>query len=507
MHKKSLAFLVTLLIVSSTVTISPTSAAEKVAVIATSDNFPDALAAGPFVAKNNYSLFLTPSDKLADEIKTALKNQSITKVIIIGGEVAISLSVENEIRALGIKTERIAGSDRDETAAMIAQRYGKTEYAIIVTDENFPDTLVSTSLAIALNCPIIFTKSKVLSKVSEDALKNVRKTIIVGGTDAVSKDVETKISQITIMAERIGGKDRYETSILVGHKYMDITKGKGPANKSIIITDGENFEDGLAAPILASVASPIMITPPGLLRKELSDFSKKYEIKTVYVVYGPKIPRGLIVAVLQQIRTFLGVIPTLFTSITISKLSVEINAKVNEMKKVIEIAVAVPGIGAGAAPTAGPSYPQTGTLTGTINATINFLTPMVGALSNIIGSITGTYSIPSGTSGTFNGTVNFTSITGNVAGNIITSGNIYGNVVGNVVGSVSGTSVVVNTITATFTGIIEAVIDGTRYVGRVAGSITGTVVSNVIKVTSFNWTISNWTYEKNITGNIVGNIL
>lgn len=91
--------------------------------LASGVNFADAVAAAPSVTSDT-PLILTTPDELGDEARRFLTNEdrTVASVTILGGTAAISAGVEEEIRELGIDTDRIAGADRYETAALIARR-------------------------------------------------------------------------------------------------------------------------------------------------------------------------------------------------------------------------------------------------------------------------------------------------------------------------------------------------------------------------------------------------
>ena len=91
--------------------------------LASGVNFADAVAAAPSVTSDN-PLILTTPDELHEEARRFLTNEDreVSSVTIFGGTAAISADVEEEINALGIDTDRIAGAGRYETAALIARR-------------------------------------------------------------------------------------------------------------------------------------------------------------------------------------------------------------------------------------------------------------------------------------------------------------------------------------------------------------------------------------------------
>ena len=90
--------------------------------LASGKNYADAVAAAPSVSRES-PLILTARNSLHAQARQFLtaEGRSIDEVIILGGKAAISETVENELRLLGLATRRIAGADRYETAALIAR--------------------------------------------------------------------------------------------------------------------------------------------------------------------------------------------------------------------------------------------------------------------------------------------------------------------------------------------------------------------------------------------------
>jgi putative cell wall-binding protein len=90
-------------------------------VMATGENFPDALAAGSLAAEEGYPAILNPSDSLHPAVVAYLASQAAgADIHIVGGTAAISSSVDAELIALGFNVIRYAGADRFETAALVS---------------------------------------------------------------------------------------------------------------------------------------------------------------------------------------------------------------------------------------------------------------------------------------------------------------------------------------------------------------------------------------------------
>jgi len=93
---------------------------KKTAILATGDNFPDALFGGPLSYSSHFPLILTDTAALSPQAQTELTSLGIQQVIILGGTGAVSAAVESTVNGLGITTLfRAAGATRDDTAAKL----------------------------------------------------------------------------------------------------------------------------------------------------------------------------------------------------------------------------------------------------------------------------------------------------------------------------------------------------------------------------------------------------
>jgi putative cell wall-binding protein len=98
--------------------------AQKTAIVARGDVFPDALVSGPISYRANYPILLTRPGGIDSFTSGALRTLGIENVIIAGGLQAVSATAENQIKsargATAITVRRFAGADRTSTATAMA---------------------------------------------------------------------------------------------------------------------------------------------------------------------------------------------------------------------------------------------------------------------------------------------------------------------------------------------------------------------------------------------------
>ncbi|HEX2026668.1 MAG TPA: cell wall-binding repeat-containing protein [Nitriliruptorales bacterium] len=239
-------------------------------VLAYAHNFPDALAAGGFAAGLDAPLLLSEREHLRDDVRAELQRLGAEKVWILGGGAVISGDVEQQLRVLGYRVERIAGDDRFATAGQIALRAGAVRTREVVValgahdDENraWPDALSAGSFAaLAEPPPTLLTLPTVLPVPTEQALAELgtSKVWLLGGTAAVAPSVEERLRALGYQVERIAGQHRFDTSAKVAAAVL----ARRPAGQAHpVFATGEQYPDGLTGGGLAGqVGGPVVLVP------------------------------------------------------------------------------------------------------------------------------------------------------------------------------------------------------------------------------------------------------
>nr|WP_309446439.1 cell wall-binding repeat-containing protein [Desulfosporosinus nitroreducens] len=106
------------------------------------EDFSDALSAVPLTKKycsgpQNAAILLTERDYIPKDTLDVIRKLHVNDITIIGGTGVISLSVENQLNALGINTNRLSGLDKYETNIIIANQLDNVSEIAIVTGEDF----------------------------------------------------------------------------------------------------------------------------------------------------------------------------------------------------------------------------------------------------------------------------------------------------------------------------------------------------------------------------------
>jgi putative cell wall-binding protein len=218
------------------------------------------------------------------ECKGGLKMKKLCTVFILVLSMLIQFVPATTVQAEAIATSRLAGDDRYATAVAISQAgWTEADTIIIATGLNYPDALAASSLTKSKDAPILLTRTDAMDQIVVDEIDrlNATQVILVGGSDVVGPGVEDQLRSLGISSiTRLGGIDRYDTSVKVGEML-------GGTDNGIIIATGLNFPDALSiAPIAAMKSIPILLSPQNALEAYVSAFIANKTIPVSYIAGG-----------------------------------------------------------------------------------------------------------------------------------------------------------------------------------------------------------------------------
>jgi putative cell wall-binding protein len=284
-------------------------------VLATDSNFPDALAASYLAQSLGTGILLTPTDGLSSETSQALRVEGIQTVYVVGGPLAISQTVLNQLGATqayncggtvatGFNLTvngPIAGQTQYDTAEQIALTPGLagvgsanisgaygTMYndttgmssaapaatsslrtAIVVSGVNFPDASAASVMAYNDQFPVVLTDPSALSAQAATTLTqlNIKQVIVVGGPLAVSDNDVTAIEALNsgIVVLRIAGQDQTDTAQELANFELNQnagavhtglnwgTTGADGWGNQVLVARGDFYSDALAGCLLGHV--------------------------------------------------------------------------------------------------------------------------------------------------------------------------------------------------------------------------------------------------------------
>ena len=288
----------------------PGTTGTRAVILATDSNYPDALSSAYLARYLGTGTLLTPTGSLSTATLTAIHKEGITKVYVVGGDLALSTAVVDQLKStpadscgggalpgtVKIQVTRIAGATAYTTAKDIAEkppasnvgtaafsgayagtngaggdgRYNDTPglasaapssatalpTAIVATGTGFQDAESASTMAYAERFPILLTTPSTLSPQVSSAIGTlgIRQVIVMGGQYAISNAVVSSLESLGVSVLRIAGATYSATSTeLAGFETASGGTGLGwTGTGSISIARGTFFTDGLAGAVVAA---------------------------------------------------------------------------------------------------------------------------------------------------------------------------------------------------------------------------------------------------------------
>lgn len=231
-------------------------------ILANGHEFADALTGVPLAHQLNAPILPVQSHILEPVVIEEIERLNPEDIIILGGPAAVEDSVETTLNNMGYSTSRIAGETRYETAALIADEVvseNPSNQAVVTNGAQFMDALSIASFAAQEGLPIYLTETNGLH--NGEILSTYDETLIIGGEDAVSLNIENQLNNPT----RLGGATRYDTNVEV-MEYFDAD------SLHLHVATGSEFADALTGGVLAANNESGVALTNGIVPAQLGDY-------------------------------------------------------------------------------------------------------------------------------------------------------------------------------------------------------------------------------------------
>jgi putative cell wall-binding protein len=241
-------------------------------IVATGENFPDALAATGLAGVKGAPVVLTAPDALSSQARAVITSLAPDAIYIVGGTSAVSSGVEASLKSLvtdPAKVIRASGASRNATALDIYAKGGGAwgTTAIIACGTSFADALSISPYAYAEKAPVFLaspltgldteTTATLKDAIGSGAITHL---IIVGGTAAVPDTVKVQLGYLSTDIStftRLGGANRYETSAIIAAHIERASASLG--FHRIAVATGANFPDALAGGAFAGKLGTVLL--------------------------------------------------------------------------------------------------------------------------------------------------------------------------------------------------------------------------------------------------------
>lgn len=285
-------------------------------ILASSENFADALAAGPLADVRDAPILVTPNgDSLDPRVAAALTSSysvggtecgGFDNVVIVSGTGVLTSGVVDEIENdldRPLTTERFSGANRYQTSTVIGlatvfdpgfngDRNAGVD-VFLADGDNFPDALAAGAAAAEHNGVVLLTMgdrgiddSVALATAIDGPYSGTgadahRSIWAVGGNAAKAAAKGFQGGQPIEVNFSVVGADRYETAAMLARKTFG-----NPSD--FVVASGENYADGVVAGgYAANLDAPLLLTTSAALSKVTGDYlSEKVDNGERVIVFG-----------------------------------------------------------------------------------------------------------------------------------------------------------------------------------------------------------------------------
>ena len=249
---------------------------------------PDALTATPLAHAKNAPILLTGKGGLTKATANEIKRLGAKDVIMIGGDAVLTSKVEEGLKALKLKVDRIKGSTREETALAIAKRLDGikdvSEIAVVNSTTGLADAVSVAAAAAEKGMPIILANPTKGLSAAEKFIKDeaIKSSFVIGGKTALPE----KLVESLPAKQRIEGANRNDTNARVIEKFY----GDKELDNLYLAKDGRGGDtqliDALAVGALAAKnGAPVLIASKSLNANQINVINTK-KIDTITQVGG-----------------------------------------------------------------------------------------------------------------------------------------------------------------------------------------------------------------------------
>ena len=243
-------------------------------IVSSGINFPDALSGSYLAAVKNAPILLSFNEKYNNLAKDyIIKNlKPGGTVYLLGGSDAVPESLREGLEDFQVK--RLAGGNRFETNLEVLKEANVGDKPILVcTGLEFADSLSAS----ASKLPILLVW-KNLTDAQRAFLDNLNgnKFYIIGGENAVSSNMEAQMKTYG-QVERIGGKNRFETSVLIAEAFFTDPQ-------DAVLAYAWNFPDGLCGGGLAAAMDAPLILTMNKYEAKAKEYARKEGLSSGYVL-------------------------------------------------------------------------------------------------------------------------------------------------------------------------------------------------------------------------------
>jgi len=219
-------------------------------------------------------------------------------MLILKKILILSISIILAISTLGYPTVAYAAGEATGPEITYIPSYSnelsqkgwsQSDEVVLASGWNFPDALAGSAFSMVKDIPLLFTSDvETLDSVSDNSTWDeivrlkAKKVYILGGTGAVSKNIENNLKSKGLEVVRINGSDRFGTAKKIGDEIINIKN-----TNTAFLANAYDYVDACTISTFAGqIGGPIILSDKDTLNATTQNAIKEWNVKTIYIAGG-----------------------------------------------------------------------------------------------------------------------------------------------------------------------------------------------------------------------------
>lgn len=210
---------------------------------------------------------------LDDETREEILRLQPKNLVLMGDTSSISIDIGDLLDELAdTSLDHVAGVDRYDTAAKLTETTHPFGASVVYVANGIvlADAISGGPAASLENAPVLLVRPHAIPQITVESLRRLKpeRIVVLGQTDAVSKEVERRLQEFAPTVERIGGVDRVVTAVAVSQQRFPF------GARTIYVTTVDEIDlAGVAVPVASVDRAPVLFSPadclPTVVRTEI----------------------------------------------------------------------------------------------------------------------------------------------------------------------------------------------------------------------------------------------